>query len=218
MRARKQDIAKRRYKLGVRTVDVYDAIVTRRTIRKFLQRPIERETLLRLLNAARLAPSASNLQPCEYILVTDKRLLEEVFSTLRWAAYIAPRGTPKEDERPVAYVVVLINTKKRAEGGEVDCAAAIENLILAAWGEGIGACWMGSVDRARIKEVLGIPDHCKVDSVIALGYKAEQPVVEDLRDGDVRYWKDEKGTLHVPKRRLEDIAFSNRYGDKLSSC
>lgn len=198
-------------------MDVYDAIVTRRTIRKFLQKPIDREVLLKLLNAARLAPSAMNLQPCEYILVTDKALLDEVFSTVKWATYITPRGTPKEGERPVAYIVVLINTKKRAEGGEVDCAAAVENLILAAWGKGIGACWMGSVDRARIKEILDIPDHCKVNSIVALGYKAEQPVVEDVINGDLKYWKDEEDILHVPKRRLEDIVFLERYDKKLSS-
>jgi len=198
-------------------MDVYDAIMNRRTIRKFLQKPIDRENLLKLLNAARLAPSALNLQPCEYILVTEKGLLDEVFSTLKWATYIAPRGTPKEGERPVAYVVVLINTKKRADGGEVDCAAAVENLILAAWGEGIGACWIWSVDRARIKEILGIPDHCKVNSVVALGYKAEQPVAEDVINGDMKYWKDEEDILHVPKRRLIDIVFLERYDRKLPS-
>lgn len=111
-------------------MNVYEAAVKRRTIRRFLQKPIPMEMLVKILNAARLAPSAGNLQPCEYVLVTEKDLLDSVFSTLRWARYIAPEGTPKEGERPVAYVVVLVNAKKAAEGGEVDCAAAIENMIL----------------------------------------------------------------------------------------
>lgn len=195
-------------------MNVYEAAIKRRTIRKFLQKPIPMEILVKLLNAARLAPSAGNLQPCEYILVTDKSLLDSVFSTLKWARYIAPEGAPKEGERPVAYVVVLVNTKKASEGGEIDCAAAIENIVLTAWEEGIGSCWIASVDRNRLREILSIPEYCKICFVVALGYKAEEPVVEEMKDGNVKYWKDEKGVLHVPKRRLNDIAFMNHYGNK----
>ncbi|MCS7138544.1 MAG: nitroreductase family protein [Crenarchaeota archaeon] len=197
-------------------MDVYEAAVKRRTIRKFLQKPIPIETLMKLLNAARLAPSAGNLQPCEYVLVTDKALLDSVFSTLKWARYIAPEGTPKEGERPVAYVVVMVNTRKAREGGEIDCAAAIENMILTAWEEGIGSCWIASIDKERLREILSIPDYCKICFVVALGYRAEEPIVEDMEGDDVKYWKDEKGVLHVPKRKLSDIVFTNRYGNKIT--
>ncbi len=134
-------------------LNVYEAAVSRRTIRRFLQKPIPMKILKNLLNAARLAPSVGNIQPCEYVLVTEKNFLDKVFSTLKWAMYIAPAGTPKEGERPVAYVVVLINMRKKAEGGEVDCAAAIENMILAAWEEGIGACWMASINREELRNL-----------------------------------------------------------------
>jgi len=196
-------------------LNVYEAAVSRRTIRRFLQKPIPMEVLKKLLNAARLAPSGGNVQPCEYVLVTEKDLLEKVFNTLKWAMYLAA-GTPREGEKPVAYVVVLVNRRKRAEGGEVDCAAAIENMVLTAWEEGIGACWMASIDREKLREILAIPDYCKVCFVVALGYKAEEPVVEDMRDNDVKYWRDENGVLHVPKRRLEDIVFFNSYGNRVN--
>jgi nitroreductase len=197
-------------------LDVYEAAIKRRTIRRFLQKPIPIEVLKKLLNAARLAPSAGNLQPCEYVLVTDNDLLDKVFPTLKWARYIAPEGTPRESERPVAYVVVLVNKMKAGEGGEVDCAAAIENMILTAWEEGIGTCWIGSVDRDRLGKILSIPEYCRICFVVALGYKAEEPVVEEMSNGDVRYWKDEKGVLHVPKRKLEDVVFLDRYGNRLN--
>lgn len=173
------------------------------------------EVLERLLNAARLAPSGGNIQPREYVLVTERDLLDKVFDTLKWAMYLAPAGAPREGERPVAYVVVLVDTRKKAEGGEVDCAAAIENMLLTAWEEGIGACWMASINREELRRVLAIPDYCKICFVVALGYRAEEPVVEDMRDGDVRYWRDESGVLHVPKRRLRDIVFLNSYGNRL---
>ncbi|MGC8832144.1 MAG: nitroreductase family protein [Thermoproteota archaeon] len=198
------------------TLNVYEAAVSRRTIRRFAQKPIPMQVLKRVLNAARLAPSGGNVQPCEYVLVTEKSLLDKVFRTLRWAMYIAPQGTPKEGEKPVAYIVVLVNTRRKAEGGEVDCAAAIENMILVAWEEGIGACWMASIDREKLREILAIPDYCKVCFVVALGYKAEEPVVEDMKGEDVKYWRDENGVLHVPKRRLEDIVFANAYGSRIS--
>ncbi|MGB9718515.1 MAG: nitroreductase family protein [Thermoproteota archaeon] len=198
------------------TLNVYEAAVSRRTIRRFAQKPIPMQVLKRVLNAARLAPSGGNVQPCEYVLVTEKSLLDKVFRTLGWAMYIAPQGTPKEGEKPVAYIVVLVNTRRKAEGGEVDCAAAIENMILVAWEEGIGACWMASIDREKLREILAIPDYCKVCFVVALGYKAEEPVVEDMKGEDVKYWRDENGVLHVPKRRLEDIVFANAYGSRIS--
>ncbi|MEM2929703.1 MAG: nitroreductase family protein [Thermoproteota archaeon] len=195
---------------------VYEAAVSRRTVRRFTQKPIPMQVLKKLLNAARLAPSGGNIQPCEYILVTEKDLLDKVFNTLKWAMYLAPKGAPGEGERPTAYVVVLINTRKKSEGGEVDCAAAIENMILTAWEEGIGACWMASVDRERLREILSIPEHCKICFVVALGYRAEEPVVEDIKGDDVKYWRDENGVLHVPKRKLEDIVFINGYGIRMS--
>lgn len=194
---------------------MYEAAVSRRTIRRFLQKPISMPILKKLLNAARLAPSSGNMQPCEYVLVTEKPLLDKVFSTLRWAMYIAPEGTPKEGERPVAYIVVLVNTRKKAEGGEVDCAAAIENMLLVAWEKEIGACWMASIDREKLREILLIPEYCKVCFVVALGYRAETPVAEDMKSDDVKYWRDENNVLHVPKHRLEDIVFFNNYGSKV---
>ncbi|MEM2981139.1 MAG: nitroreductase family protein [Thermoproteota archaeon] len=193
---------------------MYEAAVSRRTIRRFLQKPIPTQILKKLLNAARLAPSSGNIQPCEYVLVTEKTLLDKVFNTLKWAMYIAPEGTPKEGEKPVAYIIVLVNTRKKAEGGEVDCAAAIENMILVAWEEGIGACWMASIDREKLRKLISIPEYCKICFVVALGYRAETPVAEDMKEDDVKYWKDENKVLHVPKRRLEDIVFLNNYGSK----
>ena len=195
-------------------LNVYEAAVNRRTIRRFLQKPIPLPVLKKLLNAARLAPSGGNIQPCEYVLVTEQPLLDKVFNTLRWAMYIAPEGTPKEGEKPIAYIVVLINMRKKTEGGEVDCAAAIENMILVAWEEGIGACWIASIDREKLRGLLSIPEYCKVCFVVALGYRAETPVAENMEDENVKYWRDENGVLHVPKRRLEDIVFLNNYGSK----
>lgn len=192
---------------------VYDTILKRRSIRRFQQKEIPFPILEKLINAARVAPSAANLQPCEYIVVTEKKLVDEVFSTLKWAGYIAPAGDPPPNERPTAYIVVLINTNKaKWNTADLDAGAAIENILLTAQEEGLGSCWLGSIDRDRLKQILNIPDHCKINSVIALGYPNEKPVMEEI-DGNesIKYWKDSNGVLHVPKRKLVDILHKNGY-------
>ncbi|GAG56914.1 unnamed protein product, partial [marine sediment metagenome] len=85
-----------------------------------------------------------------------------------------------------------------------------ENIVLTAEEEEIGSCILYNINRKKIKEILKIPEELHIDSMIALGYKAEQPVVENLKDS-VKYWRDENGVLHVPKRKLEDIIHVNHF-------
>ncbi|MFR2467235.1 MAG: nitroreductase family protein, partial [Clostridia bacterium] len=84
-------------------MNVYDAIINRRSIRKFRQIPLERTDIERWINGARLAPQAANLQPVKYLVVDDPSLLSPVFDTTKWAAYLYPDHTPEPDQRPVAY-------------------------------------------------------------------------------------------------------------------
>ena len=92
-------------------MDVYKAILSRRSIRRFQQKQIPIELLKKFVNAARLAPSAANLQPLEYYVVNDRNLCDKVFETLGWAAYIKPKWAPSTEERPVAYIVMLAKDK-----------------------------------------------------------------------------------------------------------
>ncbi|MCX7704937.1 MAG: nitroreductase family protein, partial [bacterium] len=130
-------------------METMEAIRKRRTVRRFLQKPIPFDILKELVDAARLAPSGGNLQPWEFLVIDDEKLLEPVFSTLAWAAYLGPDGTPKEGERPVAYIVVLNNRKRKSFTPQADFGAAIENILLAAIDKGIGSCWIGSIQREK---------------------------------------------------------------------
>lgn len=190
-----------------------ELIKKRRTIRQFKPEEIPDRVLLKLADAGRLAPSAANLQPLEFVLVKDPEVRKKIFSCLRWAAYISPAGDPRPGHEPTAYVVILVNTEVRDKGYEYDVGAAAENIILAALAQGLGSCWLISVDRESVRAILSVPDKYRIDSVIALGYPDESPVVEEFA-GSVRYWKDESGTLHVPKRRLESVVHLNRFGQK----
>lgn len=190
-------------------METHDVILSRRSIRQFRREPVGRAILEKMVDAARLAPSAANLQPLEYIVVDDEEKCRSVFPCLRWAAYISPKGSPNPGNEPAAYIVVLVNTQVRSQGYEYDVGAAVENMILTAWAEGIGSCWLISIDREKLSELLNVSEGYRVDSVLALGYPAEEPIVEEFQDS-VKYWKDDSGLLHVPKRSLKSIIHYNK--------
>ena len=179
---------------------VKDAIRNRRTIRRYKQEPIDRNILEKLIEGARLAPSAANIQPLEYIIVDDVNLLGKVFETLAWAGYIKPEGDPKEGETPMAYIVVLGNTDYGKGWNLRDAGAAIMSILLEAQSHGIGSCWIGSIKREKL-----------IDSVIALGYPAEESVAEEMTDDSIKYYKDEQKILHVPKRSMDRILHINGF-------
>ncbi|HZJ83086.1 MAG TPA: nitroreductase family protein [Clostridia bacterium] len=186
-------------------MEMMNIIKGRRTIRKYKQDRIAPSILRDLVDGARLAPSAANLQPLQYLVVDDPNLLDKVFQTLSWAGYIKPEGDPKEGEKPVAYVVVLVKGKVGAYTNH-DIGAAVQNILLGAWGHGIGSCWFGSVKRDMLAQEFHIPEEMKIDSVISLGYPGEESVYED-EEGSIKYYKDEDNILHVPKRKLKDILY-----------
>lgn len=190
-------------------MSIYDIILSRRTIRRFQQTPIKIELLKKFVNAARVAPSAANLQPLQYCIVIDKILCDQLFEALNWAGYIQPPWRPAEHERPTAYIVVLVSDMNN-EYYLRDVGLATENIVLAAEAEHIGTCIICNINRNKIQEILNIPHKFTVDSVIALGYKAETAVVEDMKES-VHYWRDEHGVHHVPKRKLDEIIHINRF-------
>ncbi len=188
----------------------YELILTRRSMRQFKPAPISKDILEKLVNSARLAPSGANLQSLEFVAIDDEELRNKLFSCLRWAAYIVPEGNPKAGCEPTAYIVILVNLDIRKSEYERDVGAAVENMILTAWEKRIGSCWIANADTNRIQKMLKIPENYKVDSVLALGYPDEEPRTEEMKDS-VKYWKDSKGQLHVPKRRMEDILHFNGF-------
>ena len=185
-------------------MDVQEAISRRRSIRRFSQEPVEETVLYELIGSARLAPSASNLQPLQYMPVWQPELLDAVFDCTKWAGYL-PDYAPKAGRKPMAYIIILVNEEIRKQGADTDAGAAVQNILLAAVEKGLGTCWIGSVDRPQITELLGIPENCRIHSLVALGYPAESPVWEDQSSDSIQYYLDETGRIHVPKRNFDDI-------------
>jgi len=176
-------------------------IFNRRTIRKFKQKRISKAILMDCIDAARLAPSAANLQPLEYILVTKK--LDRVFQYTKWAGYLED-GSPKEGEKPTAYIIIISNSKINKEA-KYDVGLAVGNIITTALEKDIASCIIGSLNRHELVRCFKIPKKYIIELVVALGYPEQTSKKEALKK-DVKYWLDKDGVLHVPKRKLTDIA------------
>ena len=187
----------------------YELIAKRRTIRLFKQREISLVTVKRAINAARLAPSAANLQFLEYLVVRKRSVREKVFLHTRWAGYLYPRRVPAVGKRPTLYIVILMNKKKTKNFDLRDVGASAENIILSLLAENIGSCWIGSIDKSAIAKILKIPSKYEIDSLIAAGFSDEAPKLES-DSKNVKYWLDKNGRLHVPKRFLKDIFHSEQ--------
>jgi len=190
-------------------MNTYDIIVSRRSVRRFQQKPIDLDLLKNFINAARLAPSAANLQPLEYIIVTEKEHCNQLFEALGWAAYIQPKWIPDSHERPTAYIVILVKDSKNSYY-RYDVGFAAANIVIASEAEGIGSCILCNIQKEKIRTIFKVPTTFDVDMVIALGYKGEKPIIEE-RDDIVKYWRDEQDVLHVPKRKLDTILHVNKF-------
>ena|SRR6056297_490998 len=180
----------------------------RRSIRRFQQKPISFSILKECVNCARLIPSGKNLQPLEYIIVTDSSLRKKLFSCLHWAGYL-PSWEPSEDEQPMAYIV-LINSNKNEGLVAYDVGIASAHIVLFAETKNVGSCILLNIDKQRIEQLLKLPNYYQLEGVIALGYKNESPVIE-TDDNNRGYWLDENQVLHVPKRSLDSILHNQTY-------
>jgi len=145
-------------------MDVFEAVLKRRSIRDYASTPVSKEKLEKILEAARLAPSASNIQPWHFVVVTDakkrKKLAEAPYAKFLDKSPIAIVGCGDQKASPKWYLV--------------DVAIAMQNMVLTATSEDLGTCWIGSFNEDQVKEMLKIPENFKVVSLLAIGYPREK--------------------------------------------
>jgi len=152
-------------------MDTIEAILKRRSVRRYKPDPIPEEDLRKILECGRQAPSAGNRQPWHFIVTRDpelKRKLAEACNGQTWMA-----------DADVILTGVGIPSASRGSTGRlwypVDVAIAMQNMILAATSLGYGTCWIGAFDGAKVKELLGIPEDMEVVALAPIGVPAESP-------------------------------------------
>jgi nitroreductase len=185
---------------------LHDLVARTRTIRRFKETEgVPLATLRALVDLARLAPCAGNIQPFKYTLSVSRKTNALIFPHLRWAAYLQEWDGPVEGERPAAYIVIC-RDMTISNALNSDQGFAVQNILLGAAERKLGCCVIASFVRDNIREVLHIPPEIDPIWVIAIGAPLETVVVEPLPPGGgIRYWRDAAQVHHVPKRSLESI-------------
>ncbi|MEM0085270.1 MAG: nitroreductase family protein [Candidatus Methanomethylicia archaeon] len=171
-------------------MDVFEAILKRRSIRRYLDKPVEAEKILKCLEAARWAPSAHNSQPWHFIIVRDRETREKLASIHPFGKHMA--------YSPIV-LVVLADPEKSPIFWQNDVGAAVQNILLTAFSEGLGSCWIGvqfTPFEEEFKKILKIPEKFRVVCAITIGYPAH-----------------ERTSTRVA---LEDIVSVDFYGNKLN--
>jgi nitroreductase len=178
-------------------MDALECIRTRRSIRKYLSRPVEFEKILAIIEAAHQAPSAGNLQSWRYIVITDKSTIS-----------ILPQHCLNQDFVAAPVVIVACSSQEDLEKhyglrgvrlyAVQDLAASIQNMLLAAHALGLGACWVGAFDEDKLIEICKLPSRARPQAIITIGYPDEVP-----------------GQKH--ERSLSDVVFFNTYGMKIQN-
>lgn len=172
-------------------MDVLDTMKIRKSIRAYDSKPIPKEVLLRILEAAQLAPSASNIQPWHFLIVTDNDKREKL-SEGRYAKFLT--------ESPVV-IVGCSDQRTSPRWFTVDVTIALEHIVLAATNEGLGTCWVGSFNENEVKELLKIPENYRVICLLAVGYPREKL---DLTGKQARIIR--------ARKKLEEITSYEEFG------
>ena len=186
-------------------MDMMEFLRTRRTYRRFEQRPVEPAELADAVEAARIASCGANRQTLKYIVVQSAEMVAAVQPLVRWAAYLPPeQGCPKPDEVPTAFIAV-VQDERLPGASDTDAGLALGSLTASAWAHGVGSCIMGSIDRPALCALLGVPEGCRLHSMVALGYPTHESRVVPMENGDVKYFLDGAGDYCVPKRPTEEV-------------
>ncbi len=152
-------------------MDVMEAIKERCSVRSYQNRPVETEKVDKILEAARLAPSASNRQEWRFVVVQDRDARQRLMK--------AAKNQPFVGEAPVVIACCAKTDNHIMTCGQmcypIDMAIAVEHMALEATEEGLGTCWVGAFHEDQVKEILGIPQDIRVVELLVLGYPAKPP-------------------------------------------
>jgi nitroreductase len=185
---------------------IRDLVLKNRSYRRFHQDvSVSIVTLRELVDLARQSASGANKQPLKYVLSCDPQMNSLIFANLAWAGYIKDWPGPEEGERPAAYIIIL-GDKTISQSFGCDHGIAAQSILLGATEMGLGGCMIGSIRKAKLRQAMAIPADYEILLVIALGKPKETVVLEAVGSGgNIKYWRDEQGIHHVPKRSLREI-------------
>jgi nitroreductase len=165
---------------------------------------IGRDRLVRLVNLARLSPSATNRQSLKYLVYDSEDDCAAIFPATAWAGYLKDWPGPEQGERPSGYIIILRDLKIGDPFG-IDHGIAAQTIMLGATDMGFGGCMVGSIKKDLLRQFMKIPENYEILLVLALGRPIEKIVLDEISDDDFKYWRETDKTHHVPKRSLKEV-------------
>jgi len=182
-----------------------ELVTLSRSYRRFNEsHHVETATLESLIELARLSPTGANRQPLKFMYFNTPAYCDKIFPLLSWAGYLEDWAGPDKGEWPSAYIFIL-GDKTISESFAIDHGIAAQSIMLGAAEAGIGGCIIASINREGLRNEIEISDRFDILLVLALGKPVEKVVIEEIKDNDVKYWRDKKKIHHVPKRSLNDL-------------
>jgi len=184
-------------------MEFFEAVEKRRSVRRFKSEPLDGSLVERVIRAAMSAPSAGNMQPWEFVIVDDAAKRDALIQAT-YTGYMRGTGRPQAwmASAPVLLVVCMNHKRSSARYGEkgrglaaADCAAAVENALLAATALGLGSCWVGGFDEAGVSEVISCPPDAEPFAILPLGWPDYEPTTP-------------------PKLGYEDVVWRNSFGER----
>ena len=174
-------------------MEFYDVIETRRGIRRFLKKPVPDDTLHKVLNAARIAPSGNNRQPWRFVIVKDQERKEKIACACYEQDFVS--------QAPVVIVCCAVKCTSgyepwQDEAGRRDTVIATDHLILAARNEGLATCWIGAIHDKQVKKIAQVPNEVDVVMVVPIAYPVSKSAFSEPSD----------------RKSLEEICFFEEYG------
>ena len=183
---------------------LYDLQKKCRSYRRFdVTKRISRDELVSFVECARLTPSAGNLQRLRYKLVTDEKTCDEIFDTLKFAAYLKDWSGPAECERPAAYIIIA-SMAEADVNLSIDIGICAEAIALSAAEQGIGYCMFRSFSKEKVSAI-ALPEGIKPHLVMAFGYPSETVLLSDAENGDIKYFRDHEDRHITPKLPLDTL-------------
>lgn len=182
-----------------------DLVLKSRSYRRFHQQhDVSLETLKELTKLARISASGANRQALKFNLVSGEEDCSRIFPHTIWAGYLKDWEGPEQGEQPSAYIIILGDTDVSSSFG-VDHGIAAQNILLGATEIGLGGCMIGSIRRDGLRKELAIPPRYEILLILAMGKPKEIVQLDNVQDNDIRYWRDDEGIHHVPKRSIDDL-------------
>ena len=179
-------------------------IAQSRTCRRFTGEPVPAAMLEAFADCARLSPSARNMQPLRYFLVSSPAQCRSVFSMLTFGGAFTPEQRPTPDQMPGGYIVIT-GPEKLDMFSVMDIGIAAQSMLLAAGEAGLGCCMVGAINKPALAALLNLPEGLEIKLVLAFGVPAEtRKIVGRRPDGSLTYYRNEKDEHCVPKITLDE--------------